>query len=134
MQWAASYGQEKSISLLLDAGCDPSAVNSKGWSALHYAAFNGQLECLRLLLKSGADYTTKNEAGYTALDLAATQEISYELETHHNWLQRKEFLSFMNSFKLAQDAIPQELYTPPTKHQNKILENSDLVRYLLDYI
>jgi hypothetical protein len=51
-----------------------------------------------------------------------------------NWLQRKEFLSFMNSFKLAQDAIPQELYTPPTKHQNKILENSDLVRYLLDYI
>jgi ankyrin repeat protein len=43
------------IKELLVAGCDPSAVDTDGMTALHWAVYGGYLEAAELLLKSGAD-------------------------------------------------------------------------------
>jgi ankyrin repeat protein len=57
------------VKLLLDAGADPDAVNSKGESIVHLAAKDGKLDMLRLLADSGATLDLKNGDGFTALEV-----------------------------------------------------------------
>lgn len=43
---------------LLDNGADPSMVNSKGYSAVHYAAYHGNKQNLELVGFSLSEMTT----------------------------------------------------------------------------
>jgi ankyrin repeat protein len=54
----------------LDAGADPNAKQSGGWTPLHAAAMNGNLELVELLLARGADPGAANDDRATVLSLA----------------------------------------------------------------
>jgi len=45
------------VRMLLEAGADPHAADTDGWSALHHAARYGSAESVRLLLEAGVDPT-----------------------------------------------------------------------------
>ncbi len=58
------------INLLLSAGLDVNAVDSRGQSALHGAAFWGKDQVVEFLVKHGAKVDLKDKKGFTALDSA----------------------------------------------------------------
>jgi ankyrin repeat protein len=55
---------------LLEAGANPNARQSAGWTPLHSAAHNGDLASLDLLLAAGADPSATNDEGRSVLQLA----------------------------------------------------------------
>jgi ankyrin repeat protein len=54
----------------LEAGADPDARQSGGWTPLHAAAQNADLAGVRLLLASGADAAATSDDGTTVLESA----------------------------------------------------------------
>ena len=61
------------VTLLLQAGADPSAKTPDGDSALHLAAWEGKLAIVRALVEGGADMNLKDAAGKTALTVVSEQ-------------------------------------------------------------
>jgi uncharacterized protein len=55
---------------LLEAGANPNARQSAGWTPLHSAAHNGDVASLDLLLAAGADPSATNDEGRSVLELA----------------------------------------------------------------
>mmetsp|Transcript_10038 Transcript_10038/g.22886 ORF Transcript_10038/g.22886 Transcript_10038/m.22886 type:complete len:631 (-) Transcript_10038:13-1905(-) len=51
MHYASLYGHREVMSILVDAGANPSATNRWGATPLHFAAFAGQLESMEMLLQ-----------------------------------------------------------------------------------
>ena len=70
MHSAASRLQSDVLLILLEAGANPNARQSAGWTPLHAAAMNGDLISVELLLASGADPTATNDEGRSVIDLA----------------------------------------------------------------
>uniref|UniRef100_A0A0N5AET5 Eukaryotic translation initiation factor 3 subunit K n=1 Tax=Syphacia muris TaxID=451379 RepID=A0A0N5AET5_9BILA len=70
LHWAASFGNEEIIGLLLDNGADINAVNSKGETSLHDAVRRNHDGIVRLLLLHGADPSVKDKSGIDCLELA----------------------------------------------------------------
>jgi uncharacterized protein len=58
------------MQILLDAGANPNARQSAGWTPLHSAAANGDLAGVELLLGRGADPDAANDEGRSVLELA----------------------------------------------------------------
>jgi len=71
LSYAALFGRDEVVAMLLQKGADANRANRDGGTALHGAAFLGRADIARELLKSGADPKKRNERGETALD--ATQ-------------------------------------------------------------
>jgi len=67
---ATSSGHDEVVGVLLDAGADPGATQSGGWTPLHAAAHNGDVESVRLLLAGGADPSARNDEGSSVLEMA----------------------------------------------------------------
>jgi ankyrin repeat protein len=72
---AAYHGHEAVVTLLLERGADPGAVNAEGAvqasrSPLMYAAMYNHAQLTGLLLEHGADPRRRDREGKTALDLA----------------------------------------------------------------
>jgi hypothetical protein len=65
---AASFGQNGTTSLLIEAGADLEVKNNEGSTALHTAAFLCREKIVKVLLAKGADRNARNNAGSTALD------------------------------------------------------------------
>ena len=68
--YAARYGKNEIVKLLLDRGADVNAKDSYGWTPLLYAAAHGKNEIVKLLLDRGADVNVKANDGKTALSIA----------------------------------------------------------------
>jgi ankyrin repeat protein len=73
---AASFGSVEAVSLLINAGADPAAVNDSGITALHLAA--GDPRKVRLLLEHGAAVNRASLMGRTPLLVAAGIEGTFE--------------------------------------------------------
>lgn len=69
---AAARGALASARALLEAGADPNATQTGGWSALHTAAHRDDRELAEMLLVQGADPELSSDDGQTPRDLAAT--------------------------------------------------------------
>jgi ankyrin repeat protein len=74
LQWAAWYGYDEIVSILLDHGADVNAVDgTSGRRPLHEAAEHGNLSTVKILLARGADVDAKDIWEWTPLHRAATQ-------------------------------------------------------------
>jgi len=60
----------EAIKLLLGAGADINAADSRGQTALHGAALQGMDQVVRLLAEQGARLDVKDKRGFTPLDAA----------------------------------------------------------------
>jgi ankyrin repeat protein len=67
---AASANRTDVATILLDAGADPNARQSKGHTPLHSAAHNGNAALVKLLLGRGADPAAATDEGRDAIDFA----------------------------------------------------------------
>jgi len=70
----ASAGSVNGVRKLLDAGVNPSGINSAGHSALAEAVRNDQAKVVRLLLDRGANPNLITRSGHTPLTLAITRD------------------------------------------------------------
>ena len=59
--FAAYYGQESTVQLLIKAGADVSHQNVRGNSALHDAASRGHREIVRILLDHESNVNLQND-------------------------------------------------------------------------
>jgi len=67
---AVQAGDEEKVDNLIDAGCDVSAPDDKGRTALHFASAKGNLKIVQRLLAQGADVNRVDHIGNTPLHLA----------------------------------------------------------------
>ena len=68
---AVSSDNWKAVEIFLEAGCDPSAINPWGQSAVHLAAKEASLEVLQAVLDAGGDPRPEGLYGRTPLKWAA---------------------------------------------------------------
>ncbi|TNY20484.1 putative proteolysis and peptidolysis-related protein [Rhodotorula diobovata] len=69
---AATTGSLEMVKLLLGAGADVTATNSRCATALHYAASKGHVSIGRLLLDKGGDVNARDRANQLPLHRAST--------------------------------------------------------------
>lgn len=69
--YAAYYGNEEAVNLLLKQGADPCVRDKRGNTATLGAIFKGHLGIARTLMKSSCAVTAKNDAGQTPLMFAS---------------------------------------------------------------
>lgn len=68
---AAEADQHAIITMLLEAGADPSESDVRGISALYNAAGAGHLRSGRVLVEAGADINAQIVSGQSVLSIAA---------------------------------------------------------------
>ncbi|MCA9743685.1 MAG: ankyrin repeat domain-containing protein [Deferribacteres bacterium] len=67
---ALANRQFEAAELLIRSGADVHAVQSAGWTALHYAAAVGNAGAVQHLLAAGADRAARTDNGQTPADIA----------------------------------------------------------------
>ena len=73
IHYAADSGNQRILSLLIEAGVNVNVANSGGYTPLHWAArgdFRGALESVALLLEAGAAVNVRSESGLTPFAVA----------------------------------------------------------------
>jgi ankyrin repeat protein len=70
LHFAANYGSQAIIDLLLQYGADPNITTEKGYTVLHLAARDGNIELANLLLQYRADINVQDYWGDTPLHWA----------------------------------------------------------------
>ena len=71
LMFAAQFGYEDIVRLLVDKGADVNAKNNSSLTPLMSAAYGGQIENVRFLVEKGADVNAKNNDSWTPLVCAA---------------------------------------------------------------
>jgi cytohesin len=74
LHFAAYYGHEEIVELLITKGANVNAKEEKGWTPLHFAAYYGHEEIVELLITKGANVNAKANDGRTPIDWAITQD------------------------------------------------------------
>ena len=122
LTWAASRGDERAMSLLLDAGADPNTFDNYGDGALTHAAENDRNSCVHLLLEANAEFTPVVPAGKKLIDaLIHTTRYATKLSTLKQLLDSGADVN----------ASTTEGWTP--LYNVARLDKVDFARLLLDY-
>lgn len=96
LHYVARAGGNNALKRILDLETDNNAVDSNGWSPLHWAAASafGTAKVLKTLLQAGCAKDLKDKQGRTALDLATAfgkdEEIAILTATGHTFLDLPE--------------------------------------------
>jgi ankyrin repeat protein len=90
------------VTILLDAGADPNAQQSGGWTALHTAAIGGDLAVVQLLLSRGA------LAWIEAYDM--TRPLDFAIERRHH-----EIVRLLQKQPKRAAAVKQTRTVPPAR-------------------
>lgn len=98
---AAQEGHGEVMRLLIDAGAELNARQSRRWTALMYAAERSREGAVALLLAKGANTALKNEGGDTAATIAAQRQ-DFALARQINNALKDHGLTF---FQKGQQAI-----------------------------
>ncbi|CZR58832.1 related to beta transducin-like protein [Phialocephala subalpina] len=73
LRWAAEYGHEGTMQLLLQKGADVEAKDKRDQTPLYLASMNGHYKVAQLLLDQGADVKAATTNGWTPLHVASTK-------------------------------------------------------------
>lgn len=92
--------REKTASLLINAGVDPSVRDNWGGGAIHYAAQNGYLEVLKLLHGTGNVDLRSEWQDKTPLDFATEHQHTRVIK----WLKRHLQLEGMGRHRFESSA------------------------------
>lgn len=108
---AAQGGHVEVMKLLIDAGAELNARQSRRWTALMYAAERSRDGAVALLLARGADTTLKNEGGDTAAALAA-QRNDFAIARQINNALKDHGLTFFQKGQRAMTAPATARFKP----------------------
>lgn len=67
---ACKEGRHDAVQFLIQNGANLEAINTDGWTALHYATYFKSFECVELLVKSNANLHALTNARETPIHLA----------------------------------------------------------------
>lgn len=70
LHWAAWYGNEEAVRVLLKAGSMVDLQTRTGFTPLHYACYSGRKAIVELLLKAGASMDLQDESNSLPLHIA----------------------------------------------------------------
>ena len=70
VQLAAEYGNMTALNFWIEQGGDVNSVDSRGYTALHWASCNGFSEVVDKLLERGANPRARTNQGRTAIEMA----------------------------------------------------------------
>ena len=70
LMFAAGYGRNPTLEMLIDKNADLDLQTGRGWTALHWAAGEGHEEACSILIDAGASINIKDKYGKTPLDVA----------------------------------------------------------------
>ena len=76
---AACFGYLEIVELLLDAGANVNAYDSRGWSALMWATNNNHKDIAKVLMEAGADKDAITKNGRTASDFCTDDDLKESL-------------------------------------------------------
>lgn len=110
--WAAGYGQNLTVELLIGLGANPNHKSTGGQTALMLAANRGFLHVVKTLIRNGANLDEVDEAGCTALMYATLQDCSLIVQ---ELLKNNANLGIVN-------ALGQTAYTIALIKQNKMVQ------------
>lgn len=126
--WAAGYGQNLTVELLLNLGANPNHRSTGGKTALMLAASRGFLHVVKSLIRGGADVNLVDETGNSALMYAALQDyplIIQELLKNNANLglvnelgQTAYTIALIKQNKMAQATIESHLVNLPGQNKN----------------
>lgn len=112
--WAAGYGQNLTVELLLRLGSNPNHKSRDGKTALMLASNKGYLHVVKTLIRGGANVNDTDVTGSTALMYAAYQDYSLIVE---ELLRNNANLGLVN-------ALGQSAYSITLIKQNKLSQKS----------
>eukprot|EP00802_Teleaulax_amphioxeia_P019301 Tamp_19528.p1 GENE.Tamp_19528~~Tamp_19528.p1 ORF type:complete len:411 (+),score=83.58 Tamp_19528:98-1234(+) len=86
LHFAARFGRDDVVKMLLDHKADPNAQDRDGWTAIHNSARNGRIGCVQMLLSHGnADLSKKTRYGETPLHIACRKGKAKVVDTIITW-------------------------------------------------
>ncbi|XP_014276219.1 ankyrin repeat family A protein 2 [Halyomorpha halys] len=98
LMWSSAYGQNATVSLLLQEGADVYIKGNKLETALHFAAAGGHHDIVKQLISNGADINILDEDGYPPLIYAINGNHSHAA---HELLQSGALLFEPNCYSFA---------------------------------
>lgn len=113
-----SDGNIEFIQSFIQAGADPLAKDSQGWTAMHYAASSGKIEVIKYFLSYLQLINAKSNDGTTPLLIAAKKGT-------------KEICEVM--IKAGADPLAKNITLKTALHEAVENEKSDIVHLLLPY-
>jgi ankyrin repeat protein len=84
LHYASRKGRHEAVHCLLSLGCDPYAINIRGWNALHFACYEGHGIVVRQLARYDSEFkklkTMRNSSGKLPFDICKDQKTRLELD------------------------------------------------------
>lgn len=126
---ATSKGYKGTMHILLDAGADIEARDSRGSTPLHIAVWKQNLDLVGILLERGANIESRNDDGYTPLILAFEEALIMRFYNEEEELETDLFDLLLEK---GAEINASDSYGNTSLHLSTMVLTETLVRYLLE--